>query len=164
MPKNREQSSNRDKADNDDGILHFDPSQVLGKTGKTDQEAGGEILFGDFSRRPDDIPESVDSYRAEMRRVMTELTAPKNVNKREWGDAHNKAVDEIRRFLGSLVGRTSKAAYNEAVNSIAKLSNADLVRAVLDSSEIDWSTKPAYYKALAEEMELRARNPHETRQ
>lgn len=85
------------------------------------------------------------------------LLAPKGVDRMRWSEAMNKAENEIAQYLQSLSGQTSRAAYHDSFAIIQKLSNEDLMSQVLDSGEADWQSKPAYYKALAEEMIVRFR-------
>ncbi|MCX6724343.1 MAG: hypothetical protein NT155_04235 [Candidatus Staskawiczbacteria bacterium] len=78
-----------------------------------------------------------------------------NFSLEEWIQAHEKASGEMSKFLKSLKGSASERAFHEAFATIQGFSNVELAKAVLNSNEKDWTSKPGYYRALVEEMRLR---------
>lgn len=85
---------------------------------------------------------------------------PEDVDRAMWNESIKK-TEEILNFLWSLKGRVSEKVYHDSRVEIQNFSSQILVEIILNSSNTDWKKKPAYYKALADEMFTRALNPDE---
>ena len=84
--------------------------------------------------------------------------APENIDVSSWSMAYIKASGAMTSFLRGLRNSFSKHTYHESFYKIQSFSNQDIVDAVLNSGQADWSKNPSYYMALSEEMILRVRS------
>jgi hypothetical protein len=179
MGKMREPGSGETPERGTENIIRVDFSQVKDKTDagvRSSLKKEGKILHVDFSKGGDKIglkngPPSEQSPREDTLAHLSEVlgilfmeTAPEGVDAKKWSEAAQIARNEILPFLESREGQISIRAYNDNFARIQKFSNEALVKTVLNSGEGDWTSRPAYYKPLAEEMKIRSKYPGEIKE
>ena len=131
------------------------PVDYFLRQGRTKTETNTSHESLDSGLPPEFEPRQGEGMREYLDRQMVYIKAPKDVDAKSWREAHDKVREEMMSFLNGLKGSISKRIYHDSFARIQNFSNSDIVKIILESSQVDWISNPAYYTALSEEMDLR---------